>query len=164
MIDDQPTIVDRNCITRTYELARAAVARGNHPFGALLSYQGRILDEYANEVMTSKDITRHAECGLVSRASASMAPAVLARATLYTSTEPCIMCCGAIHWAGIARIVFGVRAVKMMEAIDEPYRGFPSREIFARINPEVSIRGPFLEEEGFTIHQEYWPTHSGTDR
>jgi tRNA(adenine34) deaminase len=28
--------------------------------------------------------------------------------TLYTTAEPCVMCQGAIHWAGIERVVFGV--------------------------------------------------------
>ena len=158
---DEPSIVDRNNITRVYELAREAVANGNHPFGALLSHQGRVIAEYANEVVSSKDVTRHAETGLVARATASLSRDVLERATLYTSTEPCLMCCGAIHWAGIPRIVFGVRAIKMMEAIGEPYRGLPAREIFERINPAVSIRGPFLEDEGFAIHQQFWPAFTG---
>ena len=158
---DEPTIVDRNNITRVYELAREAAAKGNHPFGALLSHQGRVIAEYANEVVTSRDVTRHAETGLIALATASVSREMLSKATLYTSTEPCLMCCGAIHWAGIPRIVFGVRAKRMMEAIGEPYRGLPSREIFERIDPAVSIRGPFLEDEGFAIHQEFWPTFAG---
>jgi tRNA(Arg) A34 adenosine deaminase TadA len=38
-----------------------------------------------------------------------LAPEVLETATLYTSTEPCVMCSGAICWAGIGRVVYGCR-------------------------------------------------------
>ena len=107
-LPDDPiaTVTDRKCISRAFEIARSAVVHGNHPFGALLVHQGEILVEYENEVVTSKDVTRHAETGLVSRSTAKLNEKALSKSTLYTSTEPCIMCCGAIHWSGISNVVF----------------------------------------------------------
>ncbi|MGW2741269.1 hypothetical protein [Streptomyces sp. NPDC001450] len=32
-------------------------------------------------------------------------PSQLIEATTYTSTEPCAMCSGAVHWSGIRRVV-----------------------------------------------------------
>ena len=45
----------------------------------------------------------------------------------------------------------------MVATFDVPYRGFPSREVFARLNPEVSIEGPIREDEGLAIHRSFWP-------
>ncbi len=148
-------------MARAYTLARSAVARGNHPFGALLFKDGEILVEAENEVVTTRDVTRHAETALVAKATTELDRKTLAASTLVTSTEPCIMCCGAIHWAGIGRIVFGVRAEQMVQTFEGDYRGIPCREVFARINPEVDIHGPVLENEGLRAHAEFWPSFLG---
>jgi tRNA(Arg) A34 adenosine deaminase TadA len=144
-------------MARAYAIARSAVAHGNHPFGALLVRGGEILGEYENEVVTTKDVTRHAETGLVSKMSAELEPDTLASSTLVTSTEPCIMCCGAIHWAGIGAIVFGVRSREMVATFDGVYTGFPCEEVFARLDPAVVIDGPMMEDEGLQIHRDFWP-------
>ena len=49
----------------------------------------------------------HAELNLVRLALVELGRDVLAGCTLYTSTEPCAMCAGAIYWARIPEIVFG---------------------------------------------------------
>lgn len=144
-------------IIRAYELARSAVAHGNHPFGALLVHDGANVVECENEVVTTKDVTRHAETGLVAKASTAMAPEELARSTLVTSTEPCIMCCGAIHWAGIGHVVYGVRSEAMVATFNGTYQGIPARDVFARINPNVVIEGPVNEDEGLRTHADFWP-------
>jgi tRNA(adenine34) deaminase len=33
-------------------------------------------------------------------------------AVLYVTVEPCLMCCGAMYWAKIGRIVYGAEDVK----------------------------------------------------
>lgn len=144
-------------VRRAYELARSAVAKGNHPFGALLVRDGVILAESENEVVISRDVTRHAETALVAAASAELDTDQLVASTLFTSTEPCIMCCGAIHWAGIRGIVYGVRGKEMVATFEGDYRGIPSREVFERLNPNVEIVGPVLEAEGLDIHRDFWP-------
>ena len=148
-------------MARAYALARSAVTHGNHPFGALLVKDGEILVEAENEVVTTRDVTRHAETALVAKATTKLDEKTLAASTLVTSTEPCIMCCGAIHWAGIRRIVFGVRAEQMVRTFEGEYRGIPCRDVFARINPEVEIHGPVLENEGLRTHAEFWPDFLG---
>ena len=67
------------------------------------------------------------------------------------------MCCGAIHWAGIGAIVFGVRAREMVATFDGAYTGIPCREVFARLDPDVAIDGPVMEAEGLQIHRDFWP-------
>ncbi len=157
MMSAMPTHRHQQFIARAYELARSAVAHGNHPFGALLVRDDAVLAESENEVVTTRDVTRHAETSLAAKVSAELNPETLAASTLVTSTEPCIMCCGAIHWAGIGHIVFGVRGKEMVASFDGTYQGIPSRDVFARINPRVEIEGPVMEDEGLQIHRDFWP-------
>lgn len=148
-------------IRRAYDIARSAVAHGNHPFGALLVHDGTVVAESENEVVTTGDVTRHAETCLVARVSPQFDSERLTECTLVTSTEPCIMCCGAIHWAAIGRIVFGVRGQKMVETFDAEYNGIVSRDVFKKLNPNVEIVGPVLEEEGLVTHRDFWPEFLG---
>jgi tRNA(Arg) A34 adenosine deaminase TadA len=141
-------------LRRTLELAETAARRGDHPFGALLVVDGSVELCAENRVVTEGDCTRHAELTLVSLASRSLPPDQLARATLYSSTEPCPMCAGAIHQCGLNRIVFAcsARALRRLIGRDEV---LPCREVFERIGRPVEVMGPLLEEEGLALHQKY---------
>jgi tRNA(Arg) A34 adenosine deaminase TadA len=149
--DPMSTEVDREYILRTYELARSAVVNGNHPFGALLVYKGKIIIEFEHSAVTTRDLTKHAETGLVSVATQQISREILSESTLYTSTECCIMCCGAVHWAGIPKIVFGTTASQARYVVGREYKGIPCKEVFQRINPTVTVVGPLMEEEGLKI-------------
>ena len=100
-------------IQQTYQLARRAVQNGNHPFGALLQIDGEVVLTQMNQVITSGDVTGHAELELVRKASVAFKHEELTRAVLYTSTEPCAMCSGAIFWSGIGTVVYGCSAKKL---------------------------------------------------
>jgi len=150
--DPSSTGVDRDFIRRTYEIARSAVANGNHPFGALLVYKGDNIAEFENAVVTTKDVTKHAETGLVAVVTQQFSRDILSESILYTSTECCIMCCGAIHWAGIPKLVYGVTASQARKVVGREYEGIPCKEVFQRINPTVAVVGPVMEEEGLKFH------------
>ena len=77
------------------------MGNGDHPFGALLVKDGEVVLTAVNTVNTDHDNTRHAELNLVSQAMRQFDADFLADCVLYTSTEPCAMCAGAIYWAGI---------------------------------------------------------------
>ncbi len=141
-------------LRRTLELAETAVRRGDHPFGALLVVDGSVELRAENRVVTEGDCTRHAELALVSLASRGLSRDQLARATLYSSTEPCPMCAGAIHQCGLNRVVFAcsARGLRRLIGRDE---ALPCREIFERIGRPVEVLGPLLEEEGLALHQNY---------
>ena len=83
-------------IRQAIAIARRARENGNHPFGALLvDAQGNVIAEAENTVVTDRDCTGHAETNLMRLASRQFEPETLSACTLYTSTEPCPMCCGA---------------------------------------------------------------------
>ena len=92
---------------RALDLARRARARGNHRFGALLADpSGKVQLEAENTVVTEGDCTGHAETNLMRLACQILDRDALIAATIYTSTEPCAMCAGAIYWAGVSQVVF----------------------------------------------------------
>lgn len=146
---------DLRLVRRTIALARLARNRGNHPFGALLAFGEDIVLEASNTTFTGHNPTHHAELNLVQRAFAELPPDVICRTTLYTSTEPCPMCTGAIFWAGIRKIVFSVSATRLGALTGDTFCG-SSRLLFDRAREHTTVVGPVLEEEGLEVHVGFW--------
>lgn len=147
-------------LRRTFRLAREARNSGNHPFGALLvAPDGLVLAEARNSV-GSGDCTGHAETNLMRLASTRFEPEVLATATLYTSTEPCAMCAGAIYWGGVPRVVYALSERSLLALTGDnpgnPTFDLPCREVFAHGQRPVEVTGPLLEDEGRAVHDGFW--------
>jgi tRNA(Arg) A34 adenosine deaminase TadA len=146
---------------RAFGLARLARDHGNHPFGALLAdAAGEVLLEAENTVVTASDCTGHAELNLMRDASRSLDRDALASATLYTITEPCAMCSGAIYWAGESRVVFGLRegGLPALTGADprNPALALPCRDVFACGQRPIEVIGPVLEDEARAVHEGFW--------
>ena len=142
-------------IKRTYVLARAAQTNGDHPFGAVLVIDGEVALECLNTVNTSGDATRHPELDILRLAASELSAAELERATLYASTEPCAMCCGAIYWSGVSRLVYGCPTEILGEIAGGSFV-VPSRELFSKGRRKIEVIGPVLAEEGVEIHKGFW--------
>ncbi|MFD5731209.1 nucleoside deaminase [Streptomyces sioyaensis] len=156
-----PTDQDRVHLLAAIDLAASARQHGNHPFGALLTdATGSVLLTAENTVITEHDVTCHAETNLVRQASPTLTPDQLAEARLYTSTEPCAMCSGAIYWSGIRRVVYALAATDLNVLAgadpDEPQLDLPCRQIFAAGGNTVEVSGPYLYEEAAAVHLGYW--------
>ena len=142
-------------IRQCYALAEEAVGNGDHPFGALLVNDGEVVLTAVNTVHSGHDETRHAEINLVSEAGRRLSAEGVAACTLYTSTEPCAMCTGAIYLAEIQTIVFGCSAEGLYALVGSDL-SIPSRDILALGQRETAVIGPVLEEEGLEIHRKHW--------
>jgi tRNA(Arg) A34 adenosine deaminase TadA len=142
-------------IRRSIVLAEVSMKKGNEPFGALLVIDGEIIYEAENIIYSERDCTGHAETNLLRLASMQFDAETMARATMYTSTEPCIMCCGAAYWSGIKRIVFGCSEEALKEIAGDSML-IPSREVLARGVRKIEVIGPILEEESLALHRRYW--------
>jgi tRNA(Arg) A34 adenosine deaminase TadA len=172
--DPAATDADRRFIRRAYEIARNAKSHGNEPFAALLVRDGKILAEFQNTVQTTRDVTKHAETELVSDVSMRLNRTGFQGSTLYTSTEPCTMCCGAIRWAGVERVVFGVSESQVDRIIEAHFgdttgtttttKPLRSKEVLRRIAPLTKIIGPVAEAEGLPTHAEFWPRFLSRDK
>lgn len=98
---------DEECMRLAIAIARENVARRQGgPFGAVLrsDIDGRIISVGVNLVPVTGKALMHGEIVAFLMAGKELAPNV---ATLFSSSEPCIMCLGASHWASVARIVSG---------------------------------------------------------
>ena len=144
-------------------IAESAKARdaGNHPFASILvGPDGAVLMTQHNAYLPDHDMTGHAERVLMTRASTTLPKALLAESTIYTSAEPCAMCAGAIYWAGLKRVVYGL-SEHDLKAItgnhpDNPTLDLPCRTVFAAGQRQVEVVGPLLEDEAAAVHEGAW--------
>jgi tRNA(Arg) A34 adenosine deaminase TadA len=154
------TETDLERLRRCVDLGFEARARGDHPFGSLLvTADGRTV-EAMNSVVTRHDPTGHAETNLVRAAAEVLTPEALATSTLYTSTEPCAMCAGAIYWSGIARVVYALSEHELAAIVAEqegvPTMHLPCREVFARGGRPVAVAGPADLPSATALHVGFW--------
>jgi tRNA(Arg) A34 adenosine deaminase TadA len=156
-----PTELDEYFLRRSFEVARRAVTHGNHPFGAILVDQNRnVLIEAENGYMPARDGTAHAERLLATQACTTLSPEVLKGATLYSSAEPCAMCAGAMYWAGIGRLVYGLSEQRLRAVTgnhpENPTLDLPCREVFKSGQRPTKVLGPLLEDEAEALHAGIW--------
>ena len=89
------------------EEARAALAHGDVPVGAVVVAGDRILARRHNERELQGDPTAHAELLAIRDAAAGRPGWRLEDATVVVTLEPCPMCAGALVAARVRRVVFG---------------------------------------------------------
>jgi len=152
---------DEHFLRRSFDVARRAMSHGNHPFGAILVDENRnILIETENGYMPAHDGTAHAERLLASQACTTLDADVLRNATLYSSAEPCAMCAGAIYWAGIGRVVYGLSEQRLRSVTgnhpENPTLDLPCREVFRSGQRAIEVVGPLLEDEAEALHAGVW--------
>lgn len=82
------------------------------PVGAVVVVQNRIIARGYNQVELLNDATAHAEMIALTAAFGALGAKYLPDATLYVTLEPCTMCCGALYWSKIARVVYGAADLK----------------------------------------------------
>ena len=156
----QPEL-DEHFLRQSFDVARRAMTHGNHPFGALLVDANRkVLIETENGYMPAHDGTAHAERLLATQACMTLSPELLKDATLYSSAEPCAMCAGAIYWAGIGRLVYGLSEHRLRAVTgnhpENPTLDLPCREVFKSGQRATEVLGPLLENEAEAVHAGAW--------
>ena len=153
---------DLTFLRQAIELAQSARDDGRHPFGALIVNEaGEIVTTARNNaVRPAGDPTQHAEMLACAQAAGLLPESALGRCTLYTSTEPCAMCAGAIYWTGIGRVVFALPETGLLRYTgshgENPTLDLPCREVFARGQKPIVVDGPLLEEEAGKVHEGFW--------
>ena len=159
---EQVTEQDLAFLRQAIDLARKARNDGRHPFGSLIVNERGVTVVAArnNAVRPNGDPTQHAEMLACGQAARLLTEAELAKCTLYTSTEPCAMCAGAIYWTGIGRVVFALAETGLLRYTgshaQNPTLDLPCREVFARGQKPIVVAGPFLEEEAGKVHEGFW--------
>ncbi len=159
--DLSPAEADEYFLRLSFEAGRRAEQSGNHPFGAVLVDGHRnLLMEAGNAYFPSRDATAHAERLLATEGSKQYDPEFLAECTMYSSAEPCAMCAGAIYWAGVGRLVFGLSEKRLLKITgnhpENPTLDLDCRKVFESGQRATEVVGPLLEDEAALLHVDFW--------
>lgn len=139
-------------------LSQQAVAHGNEPFGAVLVKDGEIVYTSENRIYTKHDPTYHAEAGLLRDFFQENGITDLTDYTLYSSCEPCFMCCGAMVWGKVGRLVYGASDLDLCEILGVP-GATPSRIVFPQSGAKTAVTSGVLREESLTVLRSYFRNH-----
>ncbi len=150
------TDTDRSYIRKAQRLAEDALEAGNPPFGSLLVLDGSVIETSTNTTASGDDITAHPELKLAWYAARELSEAERARCTMYTSTEPCAMCAGAIYYSGLGRIVYSVAGSSLPRIREDRGIDIPCSEVIERGDGTTTVEGPILEEDGLAILDRFY--------
>ena len=89
------------------EKTREGIYSGQSPFGACIVMDNQLISCEHNIVLSSCDITAHAEITAIREACRKLNTIDLSGCVIFSTCEPCPMCFTAIHWARIGRIYYG---------------------------------------------------------
>jgi guanine deaminase len=100
--------LDRDMMDLAIREAEAGIRYGHGgPFGAVVVRDGRVIGKGHNRVIKNQDPTCHGEVEAIRDACRNTGSFDLEGADIYTTSEPCPMCLGAVLWAGIRNIYYG---------------------------------------------------------
>ncbi len=136
---------------RALGLAERAGASGEVPVGAVLVRNDELIAEGSNEPVARVDPTAHAEIQALRAAGKALRNYRLCDTTLYVTMEPCPMCAGALVYARVSRLVFGVRDLRVGAAgtVFDIVRA-------PEVNHRLSVTGGVLEAECLALVQDFF--------
>jgi len=76
------------------------------PFGAVVVKDGKIIARGFNQVVSSNDLTAHAEIVAIRDACKMLNDFQLTGCEIYTSCEPCPMCMSALYWSRVDKVFY----------------------------------------------------------
>ena len=141
---------------RAIELARqtSLIDKAGGPFGCVIVKDGEIIAEGANTVLADNDPTCHGEMNAIRNACKELGTHDLSSCILYTTSEPCPMCYGAIWWARISKIYYAstTRDAKEFGNFDDLTL---SEEIKSAINERPITAEQILRSEMLPLWNEF---------
>ena len=105
---------DNEFMQAAIDEAKAGLAEGGIPIGAVLVHNGRIIGRGHNRRVQKGSAVLHAEMDALENAGRQPAT-VYQEAILYTTLSPCAMCTGAILLYKIPTVIIGENATFMGE-------------------------------------------------
>ena len=147
-------MTDADFLRAAMRAAREGIAAGQSPFGSVIARAGQVVAAAHNTVWRDTDPTAHAEVNNIRAAARALNTIDLAGCTLYSTCEPCPMCLSAIHWAKIARVVFGA-AIEDAAAAGFSELRVPARELARLGGSPLVVEGGLLAEECRALFAEF---------
>ncbi len=149
---------DKAFMQRAIELSKLAVEHGNEPFGAVLVKNNEIVFENENQIYTRKDPTFHAEFGLIRRFIEKKGISDLSEYTLYSSCEPCFMCCGAMVWAKLGKLVYGASDIDLCNILGVDGSKC-SETVFKSMGTQTLVTPGIMRDEALKVLKDYFKKH-----
>ena len=91
------------------EEAAKAGGEGNAAVGTVITRADTVVAKGRNLVNSTLDVTAHGETDALRKGGRALGHVDFSGHTLYTTAEPCPMCCGAIMVSGVSTVVMGAR-------------------------------------------------------
>lgn len=142
-------------MTLALDLAEAAVAAGQTPFGAVVvDREGRLAGQGHNAVRAERDPTAHGEVVAIRDAWRRLGSwPGLTGGTLYSSCEPCLLCAFVITQVRLRRVVFAARGTDVPDY--RPLLGADLGQAAAWVNEQpdwepLEVVGDFMRERALT--------------
>ena len=142
-------------IRRCYELAVSAGKKGFDTFGAVLVYEGQILEEAENTADYEKGLFGHAEFNLVHKCAGKYSDEILNKSVLFTSCAPCERCLCAIASLGVQTVVCGVSYQQFSRLTPFDCVPLDRESLLAQLGIQLKLIQPVLEDEGMHVF-EWW--------
>jgi tRNA(adenine34) deaminase len=125
--------------------AQEAFEKDEVPIGCVVVSNDRIIAKSHNLTETLNDVTAHAEMQAITSAANYLGGKYLINCTLYVTLEPCVMCCGALNWSQISKVVIGAK---------DEQRGFINKNL--SLHPKTEIVTGVLENECGEIVKDFF--------
>ncbi len=138
-------MTDDDFMAQALQEARAALAAGEIPIGAVVVLENKIIGRGHNQTERLRDVTAHAEMLALTAAANHLGNKYLADCTLYVTVEPCVMCAGASAWAQLRAVVYGAEELKT---------GF--RRHGPLLHPRTELRGGVRGPECAALMQSFF--------
>lgn len=115
------------------------------PVGAVIVSGGKIIGRGHNLTERLTDVTAHAEMQAITAAAGYLGGKYLKDCTMYVTLEPCTMCCGALYWSQIGKIVIGAPDLK---------RGFSV--MGGQLHPKTKVEMGLLQETSAQLIRDFF--------
>lgn len=141
-------MTDEQYMQQALKEAQKAFDAGEVPVGAIIVMNERIIARAHNQVELLNDSTAHSEIMALTTAYNFLGSKYLPDTTLYVTVEPCLMCCGALYWSKIGKIVYGA---------DDQKNGY--RRIAGDKNPfhpKTELISGILKDECATLMKDFF--------
>lgn len=172
-----PTVVDEYFMELAFREAHKAYKAKEVPIGAVVVWDNgngryQIMSQAHNQVENCHDASAHAELVALRRAARRKRNWRLTNATLYSTLEPCVMCCASAQAFRIDRIVYGgddlrlgaIQSHMRLLETKHPYHTISNVVGGVHANQSQSLLRDFFRERRRDTKKKFVPTNRQTRR
>jgi guanine deaminase len=145
-------MTDQDLMRIALETARQGVMQGQMPFGACIARGSHLIATAHNQVVTSGDVTAHAEVQAIRAAGLRIPGDGLTGCTMYCTCEPCPMCLAACAVADLARVIFACRIEDAERAGIAQHR-LSASQLNRHLRTGITVVGEVLRDEGCALFE-----------